>query len=679
MSARLRTLLRLKSNRGFLWAFLMTAAFVALPVCVLVPTDDGLIVAVAASYLTDELVKRTEVGFARRLQSLGITSTLRFLFRTAVVIVAFGRSDAPTALVASALAVYLLHFLLTTVYAGLHRSVRRRRAVPVITRNLDLSALRLLPQMRPVLSRRNRDKFMHLDLAATAGLLVGLAGGSWAWAWTGLAVTVVLSLAAVALMLVQVLRASRTPSPETVIGAVNEQLADYRPQVALYFTFAAVSQDFMYQVNMWIETLESLDLRPIIILRERGTYRFLSRTWIPVVCVPKAADLAELDLTGVRVVLYPGNAGKNVHMLRVAEARHVFIGHGDSDKLASSNRFSKVYDEIWVAGRAGRDRYQRVRHAIDDAAIVEVGRPQLAPIAMHADHRPGPIPVVLYAPTWEGWSDDDCHTSVIPMGVRMIEALLAQKDPVRVIYKPHPLTGRRSPEAAAADAQIRALLFADNATRAAAQADPAAEARMREIAARLEELTGQPAGGLDDAQLLRTSKAAERAGGDEWTSLHEEWHRLFWEQQGAIRHNVVVERMPALYECFNQADILISDVSSVVADFVASLKPYVLTNAGNLPDEEFRASFTTAGGAYLLDRECTRLSRILDSVRKPDSDPMAEDRRTLKEYVLGPDRPTSMERFNSAVRALADKAAADEIGHYLDGPVVPAQITSLDA
>lgn len=137
--------------------------------------------------------------------------------------------------------------------------------------------------------------------------------------------------------------------------------------------------------------------------------------------------------------------------------------------------------------------------------------------------------------------------------------------------------------------------------------------------------------------------------------------------------------MPALYECFNQADILISDVSSVVADFVASLKPYVLTNAGNLPDEEFRASFTTAGGAYLLDRECTRLSRILDSVRKPDSDPMAEDRRTLKEYVLGPDRPTSMERFNSAVRALADKAAADEIGHYLDGPVVPAQITSLDA
>ncbi|MGW0862467.1 hypothetical protein [Streptomyces sp. NPDC002611] len=75
---------------------------------------------------------------------------------------------------------------------------------------------------------------------------------------------------------------------------------------------------------------------------------------------------------------------------------------------------------------AGRDRYQRVRHAIDDQAIVEVGRPQLSSIRLHADHVPGPLPTVLYAPTWEGWSDDDCHTSLIPMGVTLVERLLAE-------------------------------------------------------------------------------------------------------------------------------------------------------------------------------------------------------------------------------------------------------------
>ncbi|MET9457364.1 hypothetical protein ABZY05_20090 [Streptomyces canus] len=92
---------------------------------------------------------------------------------------------------------------------------------------------------------------------------------------------------------------------------------------------------------------------------------------------------------------------------------------------------------------------------------------------------------------------------------------------------------------------------------------------------------------------------------------------------------------------------------------MASLKPYVLTNARDLPDEEFRAAYTTAGGAYLLDRACTRLPEILRSVREPRHDPMAPQRRTLKEYVLGPDRPTSMERFNTAVNDLADKAVAE--------------------
>ncbi|MFE7861431.1 hypothetical protein ACFU45_44150, partial [Streptomyces sp. NPDC057403] len=97
--------------------------------------------------------------------------------------------------------------------------------------------------------------------------------------------------------------------------------------------------------------------------------------------------------------------------------------------------------------------------------------------------------------------------------------------------------------------------------------------------------------------------------------------------------------------------------------FVASLKPYVLTNAHDLPDEEFRAAYTTAGGAYLLDRACDRLPEILRAVREPRLDRMAAERRTLKEYVLGPDHPTSMARFNAAVDALADKGAADQAWH----------------
>ncbi|MFE2095896.1 hypothetical protein [Streptomyces sp. NPDC059468] len=658
MIRRLCGVLRVRGATDLLLVLLLGAGFAALPVFALLPSLWGFAAASAVTYLADEVLHSRAPGFVRRLATLQLTRPLRFAVRTVMLLALASRTDAPDEVLVAALAVFSAHFAMMMLYTAVHHAIRRRRVLPLVVRNLDMSGLPVPKQPPAVLYRRSLRKLLHLDLPAHAGLLAALAAGTWGPAYAGFALSVGVTAAGVLALLGQYRRVRRMPARDEVFAEVNRQLAGYRPEVALYFSFASVSRDFMYQVNMWIETLEQLDLRPVIILRERASFRYLSRTWIPVVCVPKADDLAELELSGVRVVLYPGNAGKNVHMLRVAEAKHVFIGHGDSDKLASSNRVSKVYDEIWVAGRAGRDRYQRVRHAISDSAIVEVGRPQLSSIRLHAEHTPGPLPVVLYAPTWEGWSDDDCHTSLIPMGVPLIEQLLTQN--VRVIYKPHPLTGKRSAEAAAADKAIRELLRADNEQRGAAEAEAAvaaAKPRLQEIQARLDELSGRLGG--DDAEQLREARVPDRAGAAEWQELRAEWHRIFWESRGPVRHNVILKQLPALYECFNQADILISDVSSVVADFVAGLKPYVLTNARDLPDDEFRAAYTTAGGAYLLDRECTRLPEILNAVRAPYTDPMALDRRILKEYVLGPDHPTSMERFNAAANALAARAAAE--------------------
>ncbi|WP_284436453.1 hypothetical protein [Streptomyces sp. TUS-ST3] len=636
--------------------FFFAAGFAALPVLALLPSLWGFTAAWAVTYLADEALHSRAPGFVRRLATLQLSRTMRFAVRTVMLLALADRMDAPGAVLVTGLTVLSAHFLLVMMYSALHHAIRRRRVLPVIVRNLDMSGLDVPEHPPAFLYRRFLRKLLHLDLPAHAGVIVALATGTWYSAYIGCALTIGTTLAALAALLGRFRAVRRMPGRDAVIGEVNRRLAGYRPEVALYFSFAAVSRDFMYQVNMWIETLEQLDRRPVIVLRERASFRFLGRTRIPVVCVPKADDLAELELSGVRVVLYPGNAGKNVHMLRIAEAKHVFIGHGDSDKLASSNRVSKVYDEIWVAGRAGRDRYRRVRHAISDGAIVEVGRPQLAPVRLHTDPLPGPVPVVLYAPTWEGWSDDDCHTSLIPMGVPLVERLLAEN--VRIIYKPHPLTGKRSAEASAADRRIRELLRADE-DRYMADARP----RLQEIRARLDEMSGRHEG--DDAQQLRDARMPGPDGAAEWQELHAEWHRLFWASRSGARHHVILEQLPTLYECFNQADLLISDVSSVVADFVASLKPYLLTNAHDLPDEEFRAAYTTAGGAYLLDRACTRLPEILRSVREPLHDPMAPRRRTLKEYVLGPDRPTSMERFNAAVNDLADRSAAERAADLL--------------
>jgi hypothetical protein len=207
---------------------------------------------------------------------------------------------------------------------------------------------------------------------------------------------------------------------------------------------------------MWLTTMDRLPRSSLVVLRERAVMRDLGPCTTPVLCIPDSVDFMTFPLPRIRVALYTANVGKTIHLLREPGVRHVFIGHGDSDKTASSNPFSKVYSEIWVAGSAGRDRYRRANVGIHDEDIIEVGRPQLSGIDGFSGQVP-PVMTVLYAPTWEGWTNDPPHTSDAPSGPKIAERLVARPD-VRLIYKPHPLTGTVSPAAAASDAAIRATV-----------------------------------------------------------------------------------------------------------------------------------------------------------------------------------------------------------------------------
>ena len=105
---------------------------------------------------------------------------------------------------------------------------------------------------------------------------------------------------------------------------------------------------------------------------------------------------------------------------------------------------------------------------------------------------------------------------------------------------------------------------------------------------------------------------------------------------------------PTLYECFNQSDMLISDISSVVSDFIATGKPYMVTNPVGLADDDFRAKFPSAAAAYLIGPDCAGLADIGALAAGNGDDPLAEDRRKLRCYLLGPDSPDAQTRFNDA-------------------------------
>ncbi|WP_255951704.1 CDP-glycerol glycerophosphotransferase family protein [Streptomyces odontomachi] len=669
---------RVGSRAELAAAVLLLLGYPGLTVAALIPSVWGFAVAGAVTYLADRYLHHRGSYLINRLGKIRAGLSIRFLVRELLLILLLARLDLSTKPVFyAAIAGFLLFFGLQAPHSALSTLIKLRRRLPVATRNVDLSRVSIPNAAPPRLTSRAAEKMLHLDLFAVVGLLVAAEAEAAVWGYAGIAVTLVLGLGYL-VALVPYIRGKRIPArAETVLDRVDDWLHEYRPETVLYFSG---SKDSAYQVNMWLETMEQLDTRPLVILRERVILKKLARTSVPVICVPGGVHLMNMDLSSVRVALYAANVGKNIHMLRVPTMKHVFIGHGDSDKIASVNPFSKVYDEVWTAGRAGRDRYALADVGVRDDDIVEVGRPQLAPI-QHATGAPADrIPTVLYAPTWEGWDDAPGNTSLLLAGENIIRGLLKADPAVRVLYKPHPFTGTRSKVAKAAHDRIVALVEKHAAQRAADPAftrDEAAEAAACAELTRIEAQLSQLVGGGDERDEAEASRDGIADPEREALAkrLRQEWNAAYWRSFPAWEHRVISGPAPLLYDCFNVSEGMVSDISSVVSDFIASGKPYAVTDSAELGAEEFKRQNTAVRAAVILSNSAVELGELLAAVRNTDDDPLVEARVELKEYLLGPDEPTSMERFNAAVRALKAKAEIRNEGQGAAGADIPVQRT----
>src|SRR6266702_1579144 len=585
--------------------------------------------AAVAGYAAEVIAPRVAKYVVDLLNWVQVGTAVRFVFREAALIVLLARvldADAKQ-FAAFTLGVMSLHGL-RAVYSALAIYVVQRRRLPVVTRNIDLSELRIPDQAPSLLTVNHSWKMLFLDLPALAGGLVADIADDFTWSLAGISLAIAVGVVGCAGIAPYARRNKHLGDKARILRVVNAQTCEYAPQVALYFSG---TRDAAYQVNMWLETLARLDRPAVIIMRERWLVPLLGQTGLPVVCIDGTVDLMNFSLPSVRVALYPANTGKNIHMLRNRSMAHVFIGHGDSDKAASSNPYAKVYNQVWVAGQAGRDRYLRADVGVRDDDIFEVGRPQLAGLSQASAGTAGPLRTVLYAPTWEGWDADGLtQTSLILMGPQIVRALLDDAPSLRVLYKPHPLTGTRDPRAAKAHKKIAAMIADANQARGSAHGTPAPQAE------------------------------------EEWRRLEAAWHRLYWSSEGGSRHRVITGPRPTVYECFNQSDMLISDISSVVSDFIATAKPYMVTNPVGLADDDFRAKFPSAAAAYLIGPDCAGLADICALAAGNGDDPLAEDRRKLRVYLLGPDSPDAQTRFNDAAARLAERAGKPVASQAVD-------------
>jgi hypothetical protein len=328
-------------------------------------------------------------------------------------------------------------------------AIAKMRRLPLVTRNLDLGDFEV-PPPPPALVTDPLAADAIAAVVAGLGLTVAIHdGGSAGDAAAGLAMTVALALVPAVVLAAHVLTLMRANLRSRLTEAATIAIEDLAPEVVVYF---AATVEEVYQVQMWLDPVERLGRRAVVVLRGYDVFDALDDVSLPVICTPFNGTIASLPLPARVVAMFPTHSGNNLPMLRRPEVRSVFIGHGDSDKPDSVNPFARVYDEVWVAGPLGRRRYEQARVGVADGAIVEVGRPQIRVSAARLQ-----APTIVYAPTWEGWGDDPHHSSLAHIGPALIEQLSARSD-LRVRYRPHPLTGRRSPELRAANQRIVELV-----------------------------------------------------------------------------------------------------------------------------------------------------------------------------------------------------------------------------
>jgi hypothetical protein len=327
----------------------------------------------------------------------------------------------------------------------------------------------------------------------------------------------------------------------------------------------------------------------------------------PILYCRRTRDVEEALTPSARVALYVSNAGKNIHLQRFPHIEHVFLNHGDSDKASSANPVVRVYDLLFVAGEVAVDRYRDGGVDIPRDRFRIVGRPQLDAIEAK------PIPVsngsltVLYAPTWEGLFAEADYSSVEPMGVDLVRGILRHRPDVRVVFKPHPMTGKVRPASRAAQETIVELL--------------------REA--------GQP--------------------------------------------HVVASDHPEvdLFAWFDGADVLVSDISAVVTDWLATGRPYLVTNPRDLPADEFDRAYPSHAGAYRVGRDLTDLPVALDDAL--DGDPLAARRADMARRVLGDHPEGPQATFDRAIREVIDLAETRWQVHHDERPLADGEGVEVDA
>jgi CDP-glycerol glycerophosphotransferase (TagB/SpsB family) len=203
--------------------------------------------------------------------------------------------------------------------------------------------------------------------------------------------------------------------------------------------------DAEFHIDLWFSYCRNADPALAVVLRSRKLFDLLAekRPDLPAIYIQSGMQAEWLvnacpKLVGV---LYASNTGNTIHFLRFPQLRHIFLGHGDSDKSASCHKFFRAYDEVWTAGQAHVDRFRNSGIDFSNMRFRIVGRPTLRKL-MKTRQRHAAGGRFLYLPTWEGFQSDQNYSSIALGQDFLVDVALSTGKAAEV--KLHPWTGTQN-------------------------------------------------------------------------------------------------------------------------------------------------------------------------------------------------------------------------------------------
>lgn len=120
----------------------------------------------------------------------------------------------------------------------------------------------------------------------------------------------------------------------------------------------------------------------------------------------------DLDELSEGVMFYPFNAQSNCRAVANRNLTHIFITHGESNKISSIKPIIRIYDYVLTAGQAGIDRF--LTHGIfsqcdvDSGRLIKIGDTFIGKTGLSSSG----TRCIIYAPTWEGGVEQENYSSL---------------------------------------------------------------------------------------------------------------------------------------------------------------------------------------------------------------------------------------------------------------------------